>query len=241
MKKWLVAMLVVLFATGCHFPLRENTLNSANESFVKVVQLVVGVGPVSQGSGYVVRKTTDGAYLITAAHVCDIDPRMNFLAGVGGGRVIRAVETFDGDIHEAHVVARDPGQDICLMYAHGLNERPVELAGSRPSIGEPVYSISAPRGLSDPDSAMMVVTSGLYSGVYDGYDAYSMTISFGSSGGMVVNGDGELIGMTNAKVIMGNRDNYDSLTFGPQFKNLVKFLDENLFDRKEEDSEKDAG
>jgi tetratricopeptide (TPR) repeat protein len=108
---------------------------------------------------------------------------------------------------ECRIDIRDELNDLALLTAPGLGSaRPLRLATELPKPGEIVYAIGNPQGLE------RTISQGLYSGPrsVEGQDLLqvSASISEGSSGGPVVNGAGELVGVAVSYLQEGQNLNF---------------------------------
>ena len=151
-----------------------------------VVESIVNIKTTrSGGSGFFVNPN---GYVITNLHVIQ-----------GGGFV--QVQTFDGLVFNAEVIATDDLTDLALLQIPA-NFDYLTLADSDDvQVGEKVIAIGNPLGLS------FTVTEGIVSAVDrsgpNGLEAYIQTdvsLNPGNSGGPLINKQGEVIGITNFKV-----------------------------------------
>lgn len=137
-----------------------------------------------EGSGVVVG---DGKTVLTALHVVD------------RALSIR-VRTFSGEIHEARLKGRDRATDIAaLEIDHALT--PISWRDGDPEIGERVCAIGNAFGLGL--SVACGVVSGLHrSGIgFNAVEDFVQTdaaVNPGASGGALVTGTGELVGLLSA-------------------------------------------
>lgn len=142
-----------------------------------------------QGSGVVYR--TDGI-IVTNNHVVE-----------GAERV--QVAFADGDRVTARVRARDPVVDLAVLETERRNLTPVPFTSSLPRVGELAIALGDPLGFESS------VTAGVISGLHrsiPGSTSQSLAlvdliqtdaaISPGNSGGALVNGRGEVVGVNVA-------------------------------------------
>lgn len=210
MKKDVFIFLVILLSFGC---CTLQSTSSPNLPYKSFVQIQAGE---KLGSGTVVKNTAFGGYVLTAEHVCR-------------GESEADIATLNREVFRGKIIKKHKGDDLCLIFVDKLDLPHVQMADSSPQIGDYIYSISAPRGFTG--EGYVPVTLGVYSGQKNGEDIYSMPISFGSSGGMVVNQQGELIGVTNKirRFPLGlGADPYDQITIGTSLKDVRVFLEFNL-------------
>ena len=170
----------------------------------------------SSGSGYVVKVSTKGAYIVTAAHVCNGEDGL--LASVE--QTIRMkVSTITLHEYDAVVLKKDQSIDACLLFAEGLTEgvEVIPLAMKPPKRGEKVYNIAAPLGMFDYD--MVPVFEGRYAGEEDGQDVYSLSATFGSSGSMILNSKGGLVGMVHSVLVK-----FRNIAISSPYEELMEFI-----------------
>ena len=160
----------------------QKALN-AQELFREVSASVVTVagkntaGESMQGSGVVVAPHL----VVSNCHV------------VGGSK--QATVEHMGESVQATVISFDTEHDLCLVSAPQIEARPITLGSSiRVSIGEPVFAVGAPQGLSN------TISEGIVSGLrpIDSAKLIQTTaaISHGSSGGGLFDQYGNLVGIT---------------------------------------------
>ncbi len=138
------------------------------------------------GSGVIYR--ADG-HVLTNAHV------------VSGGQQFQV--TFpDGTTHEAELVGADPTTDIAVLKVDAEGLPVVPLADAMPAVGETAVAIGSPFGLDGSVTAGVVSALNRQITTQGGtlVDAIQTdaAINSGNSGGALVNGRGELIGINTA-------------------------------------------
>lgn len=160
-----------------------------------VVAIMSGSG---EGSGVVY---SDEGYIITNNHV------------VAGASDLN-VRFIDGSTQEASLVGADPSQDLAVIQVEDTAElEPVDIGeSSSTQVGDLVLAIGSPLGLEG------TVTSGIVSALdrsinvggetdspqdgeqttLEGLIQTDAAINMGNSGGALVNGNGELIGINTA-------------------------------------------
>jgi len=146
-----------------------------------VVTLLTGDG---SGSGVLV---SDDGYILTNAHV------------VGDEKTIR-VRWSDRLETVAQVVRVSKDRDVALVKTAGRDRTPLPIKRGPVTLGEKVYAIGSPKG----PTFQGTVSSGVVSAdrILNGlrYVQSDVTVSFGSSGGALLNEKGELIGLTDLGV-----------------------------------------
>ena len=178
--------------------------------------IVLKEAGVSSGSAFVIYNTPNGSLAITADHVCEpSSPHMK-------QKLI--LTTLSGKEYKARILERDSKRqnDICLLFAEGLDEKPVKLAINGPPPGAKLFNIAAPAGIFN--KGMVPILEGRYNGVsFHGCSMYSIPAAGGSSGSMVLNNNFELVGLIHSLHIR-----FPTVTLGPRFEVLSKFVREGI-------------
>lgn len=144
------------------------------------------------GSGFLVNHERNGMFAITAAHSCDA-PFKDALTSI-------QVTSYEGHKKEAYVVDSLPQFDICILYIPKMEGVALHIADEPPLVGDPVFTISAPLGIFSAGASLLF--KGYYSGnMSNGIAGYTIPSAAGSSGSPILNEDGEVIGMTSAKML----------------------------------------
>lgn len=166
----------------------------------------------SVGSGVIV--SSDGL-VITNAHVVNMASKIYVILS-------------DGTTHQAKLAAINFGNDLALLkIAAAVPLKPMRFAKDI-FVGETVISIGSPLGLDH--SVTVGVVSGLNRNVtetatgrvvFDNLIQTDASINLGSSGGALINLDGELIGI-NLAVIQGAQ----SLGFAISYDKIKGILDD---------------
>ncbi len=139
------------------------------------------------GSGFII---DPAGYVLTNHHVIS-----------GADRV--TVTLSDGRIFRAEIIGVDPAIDVALLRIHSPGALPAAPLGDSDSlrVGEWVCAIGNPLGVYT-HSVTVGVVSFLGRKLFDaGLDAYIQTdaaISFGNSGGPLINARGQVVGITTA-------------------------------------------
>ncbi|MDB4952606.1 MAG: peptidase [Myxococcales bacterium] len=168
-------------------------------SVVSVKAGQLGQHEYSVGSGVIL--SSDGV-VITNSHV--VDQAAKIAVGLKDGRAL-----------EGRLVGADPKSDIALVRIDSKNLKPIAIAdSSKLRIGDVVIAVGNPFGIGQ------TVTMGIVSAVsrvdlgitdYDDFIQTDAAINPGSSGGALVNMDGELIGINTA--IVSRNGAYQGIAF----------------------------
>jgi len=160
------------------------------DSVVLIMSFDSNNQPLAIGSGFYV---DDGSKIATNLHV------------VSGAQAVR-VKKSDGEVFRASVILGvDSTHDLALLEAD-VSGKPIPLSQRAPEIGEDVIAIGNPKGLE------ATLSKGIVSGVRNdqGSVFYQVTapISPGSSGGPVIDRNGEVIGVSTFYVQGGQNLNF---------------------------------
>ena len=157
---------------------------------------------VSSGTGFVYKKENGKAYLMTNNHV------------ISSGNTIKVLFTDDNEL-EAKIVGSDTYSDIAVLSVKDSNSIVAATMGdsTKSQVGDTVFTVGSPEGsdyagtvtkgvLSAQDRLVAVALSNSTSSDY--YMNVLQTdaaINPGNSGGPICNTNGEVIGITNMKLV----------------------------------------
>ena len=171
-----------------------------------------------QASGLAFYSDSDITYILTADHFCT-HHRPQYL--LREGDIVDEFTALDhyGEIWNSQVIYSDFGNDLCLIASDMREITGVRVASEMPEIGEKVFVIAAPKGYSD--EGMSLHFDGNFSGCdNEGKCYFVMNSYFGSSGGVILNSDGEIVSMIQmADIQLG------FITIGPRVSAIRRFLD----------------
>lgn len=227
-KKIMYLFIITLFLSSCVTVSTRNMGDISNSlprnSFVHLNKALkvtscnkkeecVSVTFRSAASGYIVSIIPDGSYVITAAHFCENKNRY------AKAEISYRAKRLDGKDYSAMVLEYQRDIDVCLMFVDKLTEKakPVKISNNKPIPGEKAYSIGAPMSIVAPD--MVPIIEGIFNGDVDISAVYSLPAAPGSSGSMIVNSDGELVGMVHS-VYLG----FHHITLSTTYEDLVNFI-----------------
>lgn len=148
----------------------------------------------AEGTGFVYDKE---GHIITNNHVVE---------NVAENNGIIRVAFLDGTIVEAELVGRDPYSDLAVLRVDLTPEKlhPLTLGNSsKLKVGEPVYAIGNPFGLSESITQGIISQLGRTLQIKGGYSIIDViqidaAINPGNSGGPLLNRFGEVIGVNTA-------------------------------------------
>jgi S1-C subfamily serine protease len=151
------------------------------------------------GSGLLVQSDA-GPSILTAEHVCIREaPTVLEHAGVKiaieNVVQIQVISPIRGKFN-AYVIRTDKKLDLCLLKPSKVFTNPIKIAEVKPKLGDKVYAIAAPFGISDRGLAL--IFDGYYSGQNGGSTFYTIPTKPGSSGSAVLNEQYEVIGIIYA-------------------------------------------
>jgi S1-C subfamily serine protease len=170
------------------------------------------------GSGFVIKNTKNGSLVITAAHVCTSE-------SIALYTTFKLID-IDGKKYKAAVLAKDNSNDICMLFAKGLQKPPVKIATYKPLPGSRIYNIGAPVGIFDRQ--MVPINEGFYNGEatnkwgLDRISVYTLPAAPGSSGSMILNNKFELVGLIHSLLIR-----FPVISLGPAYDSLMDFIEDN--------------
>ncbi len=164
-------------------------------SVVGVVQYQYSYSFEAAGSGSGIILSEDG-YIVTNAHVID------------GAELVKVV-LYNEEEYEAEVIGYDTQTDIAVLKIDAQNLVEAEFGdSSQVEIGEIVYALGNPGGLTLQSSFTDGMISGLNRVITTNDSLYSMSviqtsaaINPGNSGGALINEYGQVIGITSSKII----------------------------------------
>ena len=172
-----------------------------------------------QGSGVIIGEddTHTYTYILTCAHVIS-----------GGGTV--TVQLHDETQYEATVLGYDSRTDIGVLRITAKGLTICEIGDSEQlSVGEPVYAIGNPGGVSFAGSFTDGIVSAIARPVNSeiGYEMlciqHTAAINPGNSGGALVNSAGQLVGINSSKIA---GDGFEGMGFSVPSSTAKEVFDE---------------
>ena len=187
----------------------------ASPSVVGIVQYQNGSSS-AEGSGSGIILSSDG-YVVTNAHVID------------GADTIKVV-LYNEEEYNAFLVGSDPQTDIAVLKIGAKNLVAAEFGdSSQVEIGETVYALGNPGGLALQSSFTDGMISGLNrlittNGIYTRTVIQtSAAINPGNSGGALLNEYGQVIGITNSKIVTAS---YEGIGFAIPTEIAIPIIEE---------------
>lgn len=189
--------------------------NNLVPSSIKIEVSLVAEGKpnvknISQGSGFIVSSNNYNYKAISNAHVF-----------TGEGLVVKSIKIFDykGKEYTGKIEKIDEYNDIALIYFTGTNEYilpEVDIATELPKEGEVVYAIGCPNGqFNSVTVGRCLGFSKDIEGLLFDFEVIitDAPIDHGSSGGMLLNDDLEVIGINTLGLLQGDEQISGSIPF----------------------------
>jgi len=183
---------------------------------------------VGVGSGFVVKTTYKGSYVMTAAHVCLAaakyrnDPKYKIKTKL-------KVETLSGRYFNARIVDYNSKIDACMMFVQDLvtDVETVAVADTSPKEGDKVFNIASPYGIHEYN--IVPLFEGRFAGRSQYDDMYVFPAAPGSSGSMILNEKGELIGLLHSVYVR-----MQVVVLSVRYDDLRQFIERNLIENAQE-------
>lgn len=147
-----------------------------------------------QASGMAIASSGDKTYVLTADHFCENFEEMSITYNSLNLGSVLTIYDFQGNQWDAEIVMQDSSRDLCLIETNMPISREISVADRMPDIGDKVYTIASPVGLGGNNAAPHF--SGLFSGCDQFTCYFSIPAAPGSSGSLILNDMGEIVGMT---------------------------------------------
>jgi S1-C subfamily serine protease len=191
---WLLCWWLLLFfgASSAHAQTAQEIAKKAFRSTVLLVMEDANGQPLSLGSGFFIR---DG----------EIASNLHVVEGAAKGYAKLVGEKTKYDIEG--ITAVDPGRDLVVLKFAVARSQALPLGNSDAvQVGESVYAVGNPQGLEGTFSQGII--SSIREVGTDKLLQITAPISPGSSGGPVLNGKGEVIGVSFATFRGGQNLNF---------------------------------
>jgi hypothetical protein len=171
-------------------------------------------------SGMAIKSDGEFSYILTAEHFCnpiDIsdtghtssDQSQDFL-----------ITNHVGESFLADMVYSDSNLDLCIIRSKIKIDEVIDISLKIPKLGERVYSLSAPQGMKE--NKVTFHFEGSFSGCTDTDLCYfTIPATSGSSGSLVLNKEGNIIGMIQMTLI-----GFENISMGVGSRTIRLFLNE---------------
>ena len=218
MGRFIFTMLVMYLLSSCSNGIHNKKLPFFKGTFLKIEKIIEihACNPhnpkqcltkkyAATASSFLVKSTKVRSYLITSAHVCNVDyGRLvylpNFSAKLQFYGLDLQLRKYDYMIEKV-----DFENDLCVVSTNKIQGRAYKIASKNTGIGQKVYNIAAPHDIFGKN--MVPLFSGYYSGQAHNRSIFTLPAVGGSSGSPILNKKGEVIGVVSAVT--------------KQFKNIV--------------------
>ena len=182
----------------------------------------------SSGSGVVVSASPEGSYVLTAAHVCQVEIQ-NMFADPALLDLVKRIDVNMNIVnlsqakYQADVISLEENSDMCLLFVSNYwnDSGPVKISGAKPFEGERVYNVAAPVGIFYENTVPLL--EGFYMGSEGLRTYYSIPAMGGSSGSPIFNLRGHLVGMIHSVNVM-----FPMVSISPKYDELKKFIRHNV-------------
>jgi len=188
--------------------------------------------PYGEGSAIAVKSIKNNVKILTAHHVCEEQmwEALNLIFENKDGEydypTFKIKAHFYGKEYTANIVKTDEDNDLCLLEIeseYGYKVENLKVADKKPELGETLYSISAPLGISSKYTRLHF--HGAWAGCDDALTGlpfcyFTIPAAPGSSGSGVFNRQGELVSIISIAM-----SGFDEISGGPRqyfIKELIK-------------------
>ena len=172
----------------------------------------------SSASGFIVWKLDGLSYILTAGHFCNHEIVENYSFPGFSIKSEVTISDFQSTDYDAEIIFIDDSSDLCLLRSTIKRDIKTIRFSSMPKIGEKVYAISSPLGISE--NGVLLHFDGFFSGCDDiGLCYYTIPATSGSSGSIVFDRAGYVIGM-----IQMTPTHFRSVSLGVGSPDILSFL-----------------
>ena len=180
--------------------------------------------PSYTGTGTAIATKGDTVYVLTARHVClPYSPLLTYLSGL---EQETEIQNSTGEYHKADIVLVSDYEDICVVSYETPDASAMSLgrfAKKPPYLDEKVMLYAAPAGFYVPSAITQF--SGVHAGVVrlEGgiSGVYTIPATGGSSGGAILNGRGEIVGVLHSALA-----EFHHITLATTHQSLINFIEE---------------
>ena len=231
-KKILLMLMVLPFLSCTHLPEKPRDI-LPRTSFLQVRKVLsifkcennqcASKDFKSAASAFIVKVEKEGSFAITAAHVCEDNVPPDMESKTTKTSAVYTLRRLDGEEFMGVVLAYEKEIDVCLLFVKELVEgvEAVKISSEAPQPGDKVYNIAAPIAIFRPN--MVPIIEGRYNGQTPGLAWYTLMAAPGSSGSMIVNEKGELVGLVHSVFVR-----FNTITLSTRYDDLLRFIKKNL-------------
>jgi len=173
----------------------------------------------TQASGLAIKTIGDITYILTVAHFCNelfeemYIPQLNVMTTTE----LHVIDV-EGGIWVAEVVYQDAQTDLCLIQSDMPSVEQIYVSDSDPSLGDSVQAIASPAGIGGRNISLH------FGGKFSGCDIhgdcfFTIPSTFGSSGGVILNRENEIVGMIQKKPVA-----FDSVSISTSRESIALFF-----------------
>jgi len=174
----------------------------------------------SSASGVVFDFDDENSFILTADHFCNPDELLISISSQDDPPSDIWITDHNGRSMLAEIVYSDPASDLCLLKSKLKVDTKIPLSNSMPKVGEKVYSIEAP--LSIRPKGVSLHFEGIFSGCQSKSRCFfTIPSESGSSGSLILNSDGEIVGMIQMTII-----DFNAVSIGAGIESIRSFLEE---------------
>ena len=171
-------------------------------------------------SGVIFDYDDEFSYILTANHFCNQIDFPDFIFDSNSIETDFWITDHQGTTRIAEVVYSTFKNDLCLMKAKIKTNKRIEIYKKMPVIGDKVYAIAAPHAIRPKGVSLH------FEGIFSGCDSsgkcyYTIPATSGSSGSLVFDHKGRIIGMIQMTAI-----GFNAISMGAGAEAITLFLEE---------------
>jgi len=171
-------------------------------------------------SGIIFDSDNEFSYILTANHFCNQIDFPDFIFDPGTIETDFWITDSQGRTRIAEVVYSTSDDDLCLMRAKIPLNKEIEIATTMPAIGEKVYAVAAPHAIRPKGVTLH------FEGIFSGCDTqgmcyYTIPATSGSSGSLVFDHRGRIIGMIQMTAV-----GFNAISIGAGAESIRLFVAE---------------
>ena len=180
-----VLVIVLVISFSCYLVFREPSLNQIEKSVVKINVFDEKDNLIQNGSGFAIFESN---YIMTNYHVIEGAHKIEIMTNDQKKYLVEDILIFNRR------------EDIAILTA-SINLKPLKLAKAMPEEGDEVIAIGSPTGKLNDRTFGIVYTSDIPYRIIN-----SAKIAPGSSGGVLLNDQNQVIAMTTGQFTSNERD-----------------------------------